>query len=577
MSDFKLRQDFPPLELGRREPYILQRVAGQRVLDLGFVDWPITQERIDSGKLLHFEIIKRAKAVVGVDQDASVRHAFPPDSDTYRLFFGNVEDPATFAPIKDAGLELDLVLAGEILEHLNNPGLFFDAIRTVMSEHTTLLITVPNGLRGINHGYTQQGIEWVHPDHNYWYSPHTIQTLCNKNGFHVDFLRGYTYGSETPQVLGPSGLGCPGLICEASLARPGEALRRWPAAPKPRPVGVDLPKVLCITDTRGWAYENIVHALQQTIGDRYELTAIPYNEFGKLGANAVRQAALDADAVYCFSAVMPDEAYDLLGVRPMVAGIHNDHQLTTHADKLTPDRLERFLAVGCLNQTLAARAEAAGLHRRIMVTQNGVDARQFRPRGQRRGPVRCGWAGFAGHTNGTVKRFRELVVPGCYQAGVPLLAAIRELNPVPRHEMPAYFNLVDLLLIASTGEGTSGPLLEAGACGCAMVSTRVGAAEQLIDHGVNGFLVDGTVEDIAETLYWCRTHPDETRNMGRAARETVRKHWSWEVRAEEYAALFDVALEKAEKQENRKAGNEEGADVVGRVGGEGPMPLKGAS
>lgn len=227
---------YPPLRLGRREPYLLNSCVGKTVLDLGFMDVGLTKEKVEAGALLHLWIKQAAKRLVGVDLDPSLRHLLPPDSDTYQLYFGNVEDPATFAPAK--GVDFDVVIAAEIMEHVNNPGLFLDALRTVMSPTTTLVLTVPNGLRFQNIAYAHQGMEMVNPDHNYWFSPTTIQTLLNKNRFHVKALAGYIFGPEPREHLGPHGLACPGLMVEATPAMAGETPRRWQGNP---PENMPLP------------------------------------------------------------------------------------------------------------------------------------------------------------------------------------------------------------------------------------------------------------------------------------------------------------------------------------------------
>jgi glycosyltransferase involved in cell wall biosynthesis len=145
-------------------------------------------------------------------------------------------------------------------------------------------------------------------------------------------------------------------------------------------------------------------------------------------------------------------------------------------------------------------------------------------------------------SEGKIKRFGELVVPACLAAGLPLLAAVRELNCIPTDEMPAYYKLIDVYVCASTTEGSQGPLVEAASSGCVLISTRVGIAEQLIREGVNGFLVDPTIEAIAEKLYWCRERPEQARAMGDAARQTILEAWTWQHRAEGYAELFEAGL-----------------------------------
>lgn len=219
------RHVYPALSLGRREPYILNKCAGKRVLDLGFIDSGWTPERIAAGNLLHLWIRKTASLLVGVDLDDSFRHLLPPDSENYRLLFGNVEDETVMKALR--AFDFDVVVAAEILEHVDNPGLFLRSVKGVMKPGASLVLSVPNGLRHQNAAYVAQGIEMVHPDHNYWYSPTTIQTLLTKNGFHVTSLAGYIFGPETPAQLGPCGLGCPGLVVEAIPVQAGEKAKRW--------------------------------------------------------------------------------------------------------------------------------------------------------------------------------------------------------------------------------------------------------------------------------------------------------------------------------------------------------------
>jgi len=304
------------------------------------------------------------------------------------------------------------------------------------------------------------------------------------------------------------------------------------------------PTLLAITDMKGWAFENIARALARALSERVTIRAVDYVSLAKQPADVIRALASGADAVYCFSCVMPDGVYDLLSVAPLVAGIHSECSMEHKAGLFVPERFKRFCAVGCVNERIAKRARGLGLHERILVTSNGVDEREFCPPAEeRRGPICAGWAGAAKRAEGDVKRFESIVAPACQRANVNLKAVVREVNYLPPHLMPGYYQGVDVYLCASTTEGSQGPLVEAGASGCALISTRVGIAEELIEEGVNGFLVEGSVEAFAERLAWCRDHPERTREMGRKARESVIRNWTWSRRAEGYWQLFGQALE----------------------------------
>ena len=52
-----------------RDDYLVGKCSGKRVLHFGFLDCPITEEKINSCKLLHSKIIDVASYVYGVDID----------------------------------------------------------------------------------------------------------------------------------------------------------------------------------------------------------------------------------------------------------------------------------------------------------------------------------------------------------------------------------------------------------------------------------------------------------------------------------------------------------------------------
>jgi len=60
-------------------------------------------------------------------------------------------------------------------------------------------------------------------------------------------------------------------------------------------------------------------------------------------------------------------------------------------------------------------------------------------------------------------------------------------------DLPSYYNALDLYLVTSREEGGPKALLESMATGVPLVTTRVGMAPDIVQHGRNGMLVD--VED----------------------------------------------------------------------------------
>jgi len=56
-----------------------------------------------------------------------------------------------------------------------------------------MIVTVPNGLRLTGLMHQMRGYESVHPDHNYWFSYKTLETLLKKNSYQIDEMFTYSF------------------------------------------------------------------------------------------------------------------------------------------------------------------------------------------------------------------------------------------------------------------------------------------------------------------------------------------------------------------------------------------------
>jgi 2-polyprenyl-3-methyl-5-hydroxy-6-metoxy-1,4-benzoquinol methylase len=100
------------------------------------------------------------------------------------VFLGNVENLKDFSSFSD----VEIIIAGEIIEHLSNPGFFLDSIRQFCDgKNIKLVITTVNAycLFRFVYFFTHIGKEYVHPDHLYYFSNSTLTSLLIKHGFKV--------------------------------------------------------------------------------------------------------------------------------------------------------------------------------------------------------------------------------------------------------------------------------------------------------------------------------------------------------------------------------------------------------
>ena len=121
--------------------------------------------------------------------------------------------------------------------------------------------------------------------------------------------------------------------------------------------------------------------------------------------------------------------------------------------------------------------------------------------------------------------------------------ADRVLFAGPQTDLPRFFAAADLFLFPSHYESYGLVVTEALASGIPVIATRTGCASDLIDDGVNGYLVDRDPATIGHALERIAvTQVDEWRERCRASVT----HLTWRATAERYVALLrEVAPERA--------------------------------
>jgi SAM-dependent methyltransferase len=179
----------PPARLVDRIEFVLHAGRGRRVIHLGFVDETRTEERQAQGSWLHGQLARVAEELVGIDSSRSgVEQAV---EDGYEAHVADLEDPAQVAAL---ALEpADLVVAGELVEHLANPGRMLEAIRPLLRAGGLLVLTTPNAHALTNVLAALLGLELVNSDHVGWQSWWTARELLARHGYRVTELAYYPF------------------------------------------------------------------------------------------------------------------------------------------------------------------------------------------------------------------------------------------------------------------------------------------------------------------------------------------------------------------------------------------------
>jgi SAM-dependent methyltransferase len=81
----------------------------------------------------------------------------------------------------------DLIVAGELIEHLSNPGLFLERAREHLKEGGRLILTTPNPWDWTRFARAVIRLPSTPiQDHVCWYDKETIRNLANRYGFKVE-------------------------------------------------------------------------------------------------------------------------------------------------------------------------------------------------------------------------------------------------------------------------------------------------------------------------------------------------------------------------------------------------------
>jgi hypothetical protein len=155
----KMLHAVPDAPVMDRVEYILQLCAGKIIMDIG-----CTGE-------LHHGIEQVAKKCYGMDIVEC-----PDVANFYQVDIDHVDKLPTPNNVQ-------LVIAGEVIEHLSNAGHFLNMLHVYNCD---VVITTPNAFSSVGrYNLDRNGIENVNVEHVAWYSWHTLKVLVERHGFEV--------------------------------------------------------------------------------------------------------------------------------------------------------------------------------------------------------------------------------------------------------------------------------------------------------------------------------------------------------------------------------------------------------
>jgi polysaccharide deacetylase family protein (PEP-CTERM system associated) len=206
----------PPAPLVERIAHLTALARGRSVIHVGFVDQGCRPMQDDAGAWLHGHLAGVATDLVGIDLDeAGVADAVAAG---LRAHVADCRDPDAVAALGVAPAEL--VIAGEVIEHLDDPGAFLEGVRSLVAPGGRLVVTTPNAYGLLNVMASVGRREINHPDHVVMFTWRTLTNLAARHGWEVDATHVYV-----PAVKAGAGAralaGRAAVAVERGLARAG--------------------------------------------------------------------------------------------------------------------------------------------------------------------------------------------------------------------------------------------------------------------------------------------------------------------------------------------------------------------
>ena len=180
------------MRLRKKTDWIIPLVRDKKVLDLGCVQHDLS--RLENPDWLHGVISKHARSVLGVDCLQNGITALN------KLGYNAIHSDVQTMQLGD---KFDVIVAGDIIEHLSNCGQFLERVYEHLTEDGLFLVSTPNPIHFLRFvGLLVKGQGGPNPEHTCWFTQPVLSQLAGRFGFEIadvtyvdDSYQWYNFGS----------------------------------------------------------------------------------------------------------------------------------------------------------------------------------------------------------------------------------------------------------------------------------------------------------------------------------------------------------------------------------------------
>ena len=169
----------------QRESTILALCTGKRVLHLGCVGWTdlAVEQKLELANAGFHASLSAVCDCTGIDIDAATVRQLQERGVFKNVLVGDAEHLAGDA-------QYDLIVAGDLIEHLSNPGLMLEGARKILQPGGRLIISTPNAFGLPAYLRLLAGCYAEGAQHVLNFNWLTIQQLLARHGWRVTAIHG---------------------------------------------------------------------------------------------------------------------------------------------------------------------------------------------------------------------------------------------------------------------------------------------------------------------------------------------------------------------------------------------------
>jgi 2-polyprenyl-3-methyl-5-hydroxy-6-metoxy-1,4-benzoquinol methylase len=178
----------------QRVEAVVRLTKGHRVLHVGCADHSQPMTPMERRHWLHAALVDAGHSVLGADINQEALQWM--NSAGYEVIQLDAEH------IPSDGERFDAIVAGELIEHLENPGLFLRGAHSRVRPGGRMILTTPNafGILGFL-AFIKNDRKAFNPQHTCWFDAQTLEQLLVRCNYRVNSI---TYVDDIRAEIDPS-------------------------------------------------------------------------------------------------------------------------------------------------------------------------------------------------------------------------------------------------------------------------------------------------------------------------------------------------------------------------------------